>query len=120
MPRYVDGYLVPVPKKKLKAYRKIAVHAGKIWKKHGALQYMEAVADDISGTLLPAFPSQFKLKAGETLFFSFVVFKSRAHRDRVNAKAMKDPKLMEGMDPKKMPFDCARMVYSGFKAMVDL
>lgn len=120
MPRYIDGYVLPLPKKNLAAYRKMAAHAGKLWKKHGALAYCESVGDDMKTKFCPGFPVVMKPKAGETIVFAFVVFKSRAHRDRVNAKVMGDPKLMDGFDAKKMPFDCTRMVYSGFKTLVDL
>ncbi len=120
MPRYIDGYVLPVPKKNLAAYRKMATQAAKVWKKHGALSYCEAVGDDMQTKFCPGFPELVKPKRGETIVFSFIVFKSRAHRDRVNAKVMADPELMDGFDPKKVPFDCRRMVYSGFQALVDL
>ncbi len=118
--RYVDGYVVPVPKKNLKAYFKIAEKAGKIWREHGALEYGESAGDDLATKFGMPFPKMMKLKAGETVVFSWIVFKSRAHRDRVNAKVMKDPRLTEMCDPKDMPFDCKRMVYGGFNIHVDL
>lgn len=121
MPKYVDGYLLAVPKKRVAEYRKIAQHAGKIWRKHGALEYRECVLDDPARAhgLVP-FSKAIRAKPGETVFFSYVVYKSRAHRDRVNAKVMKDPHLNDGIDPKNMPFDMKRMAYGGFTALVDL
>jgi uncharacterized protein YbaA (DUF1428 family) len=116
---YVDGYVLPVPAKNLLAYRRIAQKAGKIWREHGALEYRECVGDDLDVKGLVPFPRRIKLKPGETVVFAWIVFKSRAHRDRVNAKVMKDPRLA-GMDPKSMPFDCKRMVYGGFKVLVDV
>jgi len=117
--RYVDGYVLPVPKKNLKAYASIAQKAGKIWRDHGALDYKECAGDDLNVQWGVPFPRQMKVKPGETVVFSYIVFKSRAHRDRVNAKVMKDPRLAEMMDPKAMPFDSKRMVYGGFKVLVD-
>ena len=116
---YVDGYVLPVPKNKLDVYRKIATKAGKIWKEHGALEYKECVADDVNTGFGVPFPKNMKLKNGETVIFAFVVFKSRAHRDKVNAKVMNDPRLTAGMEAADMPFDCKRMVYGGFKTIVD-
>lgn len=117
---YVDGYVLPVPAKKVDVYRKIASKAGRIWKEHGALEYKECVAEDTKPEFGVPFSKNMKLKNGETVIFAFVVFKSRAHRDKVNAKVMKDPRLTEGMDPKEMPFDMKRMVYGGFKTIVDM
>ena len=116
---YVDGYVLPVPKNKLEVYRKIATKAGKIWKEHGALEYKECAGDDMKTGFGVPFPKTMKLKTGETVIFAFVVFKSRAHRDKVNAKVMKDPRLTAGMEEADMPFDCKRMVYGGFKTIVD-
>ncbi len=116
--RYVDGFVLPVPKKNLQAYRRIAQKAGRIWREHGALEYRECAGDDLNVKWGVPFPRRIKLKPGETVFFSWIVFKSRAHRDRVNAKVMKDPRL-SNMDPKSLPFDCKRMVYGGFKVLVD-
>ncbi len=116
--RYVDGFVLPVPKKNLQAYRRIAQKAGRIWREHGALEYRECAGDDLNVKWGVPFPRRIKLKPGETVFFSWIVFKSRAHRDRVNAKVMKDPRLAN-MDPKSLPFDCKRMVYGGFKVLVD-
>ena len=98
--RYVDGYVLPVPKKKLQAYRRMAQKAGKVWRDHGALEFTECVADDVKPGKRTSFPQSVKLKPGETVVFSWIVFKSRAHRDRVNAKVMKDPRLADMMDPK--------------------
>ena len=120
MPRYVDGYVLPVPKKNLQAYRRIAQKAGRIWREHGALECRECVGDDLNVKMGVSFPRTIKLKRGETVVFSWIVFKSRAHRDGVNAKVMKDPRLAKMMDPKSMPFDHKRMVYGGFKILVDV
>jgi uncharacterized protein YbaA (DUF1428 family) len=120
MARYVDGFVLPVPKKSVDAYRRIATLAGKVWLEHGALEYVECAADDVKPGKVTSFPQSVKLKPGETVFFSWIVFKSRAHRDRVNAKVMKDPRLAKMMDPKAMPFDAKRMIYGGFKSVVDL
>jgi uncharacterized protein YbaA (DUF1428 family) len=116
---YVDGYVLPIPKNKLEVYRKIANKAGRIWKEHGALEYKECVAEDVNTEFGVPFPKNMKLKKGETVIFAFVVFKSRAHRDKVNAKVMKDPRLTEDMKNIEMPFDCKRMVYGGFKTIVE-
>ena len=118
--RYVDGFVVPVPVNKLAAYRRMAQKAGKVWMKHGALEYVECVADDVKPGKHTSFPRAVKLKPGEIAVFSWIVFKSRAHRDRVNAKVMKDPRLAEMMDPKSMPFDGKRMIYGGFTQLVKL
>ena len=115
---YVDGFVVPVPTKNLPAYRRMARKAGKVWRDHGALDYNECVADDVKPGKHTSFPQSVKLKAGETVVFSWIVYKSRAHRDRVNAKAMADPRLADMMDPKKMPFDGKRMFWGGFKVFV--
>jgi len=115
---YVDGFIVPVPKKQLDAYRRLARKAGKIWREHGALEFRECVADDVKVGKLTSFPRSVKLKPNETVVFSWIVYKSRAHRDRVNAKVMKDPRFA-GMDMSAMPFDAKRMIYGGFKVLVD-
>jgi len=115
--RYVDGFVLPVPKKHIPAYRRMARKAGKIWLEHGALEFCECVGDDLAVKGLVAFPALVKAKPGETVFFSWIVFTSRAQRDRVNAKVMKDPRL-SGMDERSMPFDVKRMAYGGFKALV--
>jgi uncharacterized protein YbaA (DUF1428 family) len=116
--QYVDGFVVPVPKKNLAAYRRIAKTAGKVWRDHGALDVREYVADDVKVGKRTSFPRSVKLKSGETVIFSWIVYKSRAHRDRVNAKVMKDPRLAKMMNPKAMPFDGKRMIYGGFKLLV--
>jgi uncharacterized protein YbaA (DUF1428 family) len=120
MARYVDGFVVPVPKRNLKAYRKIALKFGKICREHGALEYHECLADDVKPGKVTSFPQAVKLKAGETVIFAWAIYKSRAHRDRVNAKVMKDPRLAGMMDPKSMPFDGKRMFWGGFKPFVTL
>ncbi len=117
---YVDGFLVPVPKKKLADYRRMAAKAGKIWREHGALEFRECIADDVSWGKRTSFPRSVKQKSGETVFFSYIVYKSRADRDRINAKVMKDKRLAKMMDPKAMPFDAKRMIWGGFKTVVDL
>ena len=119
MPQYVDGYVLPVPKKHVEAYRRMAAKAGKIWREHGALEFRECVGDDLHPKGMATFPNRIKARPGETVFFSWIVFKSRAHRDRVNAKVMKDPRLAGMMDPKAVPFDVKRMAYGGFKVLVD-
>ena len=116
--RYVDGFVLTVPKKNLAAYRRMASIACKVWRDHGALDYIEAVGDDLKVKFGLPFPKLVKPKAGETIVFSYIVYKSKAHRNKVNAKVMKDPRLH--MDEKKMPFDPARMAYGGFKAIVDM
>ena len=112
--KYVDGYVLAVPKKNLKAYVRMARWGEKLWMKHGALQYMECIGDDLKPKWGALFPKLVKLKRGETVVFSFVVFKSRAHRDRVNAKVMKEMMAMGGPPP-EMPFDPKRLAYAGFK-----
>lgn len=119
MPRYVDGFVVPVPKKNLAAYRKMATTAAKVWMEHGALEYVEAVADDVKPGKWTSFPQSVKLKKDEVVVFAWIVYRSRAHRDRVNAKVMQDPRLAPSMDPKGMPFDGRRMIYGGFKTLVE-
>ncbi len=116
---YIDGFVLPVPKRKLAAYRKMARLAGKIWREYGALQYFECVADDVKPGKLTSFPQAVKLKKGETVFFSFIIYKSRKQRDTVNGKVMKDPRLAKYMDPKTMPFDGKRMFWGGFKGFVE-
>ena len=115
---YVDGFIVPVPKKKLEAYRRLARLAGKVWRAHGALDFKECIADDVKKGKWTSFPRSVKLKPSETVVFAFILYKSRAHRDKVNAKVMKDKRLFEGM-PKEMPFDMKRMAYGGFKTLVE-
>ena len=115
---YVDGYVLPVPKKHLEAYRRLAKIAGKIWREHGALEYRECVGEDLDVKMLLPFPRAMKIKKGETVVFSWIVFKSRAQRDRVNAKVWKDPRLSASMKDQPMPFDVKRMMYGGFKVLV--
>ena len=117
---YVDGFVVPVPKKKLAAYRKMAQKAARVWKKHGAVHYVECLADDVKPGKVTSFPRSVKLKPGEVVVFSWIEYKSRAHRDRVNKKVMSDPALASMMDPKAMPFDGKRMFWGGFKPMIDV
>lgn len=117
--RYVDGFVLVVPQKNLKAYRRLAQKAGKVWREHGALEYRECVGDDLSKMGTP-FPRLVKLKRNETVVFAWIVFKSRAHRDSVNAKVMQDQRVLAMADPKAMPFDIKRMSYGGFKTLVDL
>jgi uncharacterized protein YbaA (DUF1428 family) len=112
---YVDGFVVPVPTKNLAAYRRMAQLTAKVWKEHGAVEVRECVADDVKVGKWTSFPQSVKLKRGETVVFSWIAYKSRAHRDSVNAKAMKDPRLAEMMNPKSLPFDGKRMIYGGFK-----
>ncbi len=116
---YVDGYVIPVPKKNLTEYRRIAQKAGKIWCEHGALQYYECVGEDLNVKGGVPFPKTLKAKPSETVIFSFIVFKSRAHRDKVNDKVMKDKRLAQMMDNCSKAFDCKRMVYGGFEVLVD-
>lgn len=115
---YIDGFILPLPKKNLAAYRKLARLAGKVWKEHGALQYIEAIADDVPAGKVTSFPQSVKLKAGELVVFSYAIYKSRKDRDRIMKKVMADPRLK--MDPKKMPFDGKRMFWGGFKPIVEL
>ena len=117
--RYVDGYVLPVPRKNLQAYGRIARKAGKIWREHGALDFRECVGEDLRVKMGLPFPRQARVKAGETVMFSWIGYKSRAHRDRVNARVMKDPRISKLCDPKEMPFDVKRMAYGGFKVLVD-
>jgi uncharacterized protein YbaA (DUF1428 family) len=114
---YVDGFVVPVPRKNLAAYKRMALKVGKIWKEYGALEYKEWIADDVKVGKLTSFPRSVKVKAGETVVFAWIVYKSRAQRDRINAKVMKDPRLADMMDSKSMPFDGKRLIYGGFKKL---
>ena len=118
MAHYVDGYVIPVPKKRVNAYRRMAQKAGKIWRDHGALEFRECVGDDLNVKMGLPFPRGIKIKPGETVIFSWIVYKSRAHRDSVNKKVMKDPRLVKMMD-QPMPFDAKRMLYGGFKTIVE-
>jgi uncharacterized protein YbaA (DUF1428 family) len=116
---YVDGFVVPVPKKNVDAYRRLAKKAGKVWREHGAIGFRECIADDVKVGKWTSFPRAVKLKPTETVMFSYIIYKSRAHRDRVNAKVMKDPRLNEMMKGNEMPFDGKRMIYGGFKVLLD-
>ena len=118
MAGYVDGFVIPVPKRKVAAYRRIARTAGKVWRDHGALDYVECIGDDVKPGKLTSFPQAVKLKPGEVVWFSWILYRSRAHRDRVNARVMKDPRLAKMMDPKAMPFDGKRMFWGGFRVAV--
>jgi uncharacterized protein YbaA (DUF1428 family) len=117
---YVDGFVLPVPKKQLAAYRKQARKAGKVWMDHGALSYVEAVADDVKPGKRTSFPQSVKLKSGEVVVFSYVLYKSRADRNRILKKVMADPRLADQMKPENMPFDGKRMFWGGFKGIVEL
>ncbi len=119
MPKYVDGFVLPIPTKKLKTYAKMAKQAAVVWKDHGALEYRECVGDDLAVKFGMPFPKQMKLKKGETVVFAYIVYKSRAHRDRVNAKVMKDSRLSAMCDEKSSPFDPSRMQYGGFSVIVE-
>jgi len=116
---YVDGFVTPVPKRALAKYRAISRKMGKVWRDHGALEFRECIADDVKWGKRTSFPRAVKQKSGETVFFSYIVYKSRADRDRVNARAMKDKRLASMMDPKTLPFDGKRMIWGGFKVVVD-
>lgn len=120
MSMYVDGFVVPVPEANLAAYKKIATKAGKIWMEYGALQYIECVADDVKPGKSTSFPQAVKLKEGEVVVFSWIVYKNRRERDRINKLVMADPRLNDMMDPKAMPFDGKRMFWGGFKSIVEM
>ncbi len=120
MANYVDGFVLPIPKRNIGAYRRMARKAGRIWREYGALEYRECIADDVKPGKYTSFPQSVKLKANEVVWFSWIVYKSRKQRDRVNAKVMKDPRLADMMNPKSMPFDGKRMIYGGFKVEVSL
>ena len=115
---YVDGFVVPVPKAQLGAYRAMARKAGRVWREHGAIDYHECVADDVTVGKRTSFPRSVKLQAGEVVVFSYIVYKSRRDRDRINQAVMADPRLKSMMDPKQMPFDGKRMFWGGFKSLV--
>jgi uncharacterized protein YbaA (DUF1428 family) len=117
---YVDGFVTPVPKRKLAAYRRASQKMGKVWRDHGALEFRECIADDVKWGKRTSFLRAVKQKSGETVFFSYIVYKSKADRDRVNKQAMKDKRVASMMDPKTLPFDAKRMIWGGFKVSVDL
>ncbi|MCC6395522.1 MAG: DUF1428 domain-containing protein [Bacteroidetes bacterium] len=116
--RYVDGFVLAIPKKKFKAYTAMAKLGARLWRKHGAVNYWESVSDDVSAKGSVSFPRSVKLKRGEVVVLSCIEFKSRAHRDQVNKKVMNDPQIKKFMDEKNMPFDMKRMLYGGFKTFV--
>ena len=120
MAHYVDGFVVPVPKRKVKAYLALARRAGKVWREYGALEYCECLADDVKWGKRTSFPRSVKLKPSEVVFFSWIVYKSRKQRDSIMAKVMKDPRLADMMDMKNLPFDAKRMIWGGFKTAVEL
>jgi uncharacterized protein YbaA (DUF1428 family) len=119
MAQYVDGFVLPVPKRNIDAYRRMARAAGKIWREHGALEFRECVAEDVKPGEVTSFPQSVQLKRGETVVFSWISFKSRAHRDRVNKKVMEDPRVADMMDSRNSPFDAKRLIYGGFEVLVD-
>jgi uncharacterized protein YbaA (DUF1428 family) len=120
MSRYVDGFVAPLPKDNLSAYKKMARMAGKVWREHGAIEYVECIADDVKSGELTSFPQSVKLKPDEVVVFSYIVYKSRAHRDRVMKLVMADPRMAAMMDPTQMPFDGKRMIFGGFKELLNI
>lgn len=120
MARYVDGFIVAIPTRNVEAYRKLSRKSGKVWMEHGALEYVECIADDVKPGKLTSFPQSVKLKADETVAFSWITYKSRKHRDTVNKKVFADPRLAAMMDMKNLPFDGKRMIFGGFKSIVEL
>lgn len=119
MAKYVDGFVLPIPKKNVEKYKKIAKMASKVWLEYGALEYIECMGDDVKPGKLTSFPQSVKLKSGEVVFFSWIIYKSRAHRDRVLKKVMADPRISK-MGPELMPFDAKRMIYGGFKPIISV
>ena len=118
MARYVDGFVIPIPKKNLETYRRMAKLGAKVYREYGALEYYECIGDDLKVKWVKPFPKQLNLKPNETVIFSWIVYKSRAHRDRVNKKVMKDPRMNDPKWQKMMPFDLKRMCYGGFNVLV--
>lgn len=119
MPQYADGFVIPIARTKLTAYRRMAAKAAKVWQDHGALDYKECAGDDLQTKMALPFPKGIRARKGETVVFSWILYRSRRHRDQVNAKVMKDPRIAAMCDPKHhMPFDCNRMLYGGFKVIV--
>jgi uncharacterized protein YbaA (DUF1428 family) len=116
MSRYVDGFVLPVPKQNIEQYRKLAELAGQVWREHGALEYVECIADDVKPGVVTSFPQSVQLKPDETVVFAWIVYASRAERDRINAAVMKDPRMVH--DPQSMPFDGKRMFWGGFETLV--
>lgn len=119
MARYVDGFVLPVPKANLEAYRRMAQQAGEIWKEYGALEYVECIADDVKPGKVTSFPQSVQLKDDEVVVFSWITYESREHRDKVNEQVMKDPRIA-GIDPKSMPFDGMRMFWGGFTTLIEM
>ena len=119
MEKYVDGVVLPLPHKNVEAYRRFSLDAGKVWREHGALEYIECIADDVKPGKLTSFPQAVNLEPDETVVFAWIVYETREHRDRVNAAVMKDPR-MANMNPKTMPFDTKRMIWGGFKSFVEV
>jgi uncharacterized protein YbaA (DUF1428 family) len=117
---YVDGFVLPLPKTNVESYRDVAAKCGAIWREHGALEFRECIAEDVKPGKLTSFPQSVNLEADETIVFSWIVYESRAHRDEVNDKVMKDPRMADMMKPESMPFDGKRMIYGGFEMIVDL
>jgi uncharacterized protein YbaA (DUF1428 family) len=117
---YVDGFVIPVPKENLEAYKKMSLACGAVWKEYGALEFRENIGDDVPPGQVTSFPMSVALKENEVVAFSWIVYESRAKRDEINEKVMKDPRLAEFMDPKSMPFDGKRMIFGGFETIVDL
>jgi uncharacterized protein YbaA (DUF1428 family) len=117
--KYVDGFVLPLPKSKIELYRSLAEKAGRIWKEHGALEYRECIGDDLEVKELVPFPKRAGAQSDETVAFSWIIFESREHRDQVNAKVMADPRIKEMCDPANQPFDFKRMAYGGFQIVVD-
>jgi uncharacterized protein YbaA (DUF1428 family) len=120
MSHYVDGFVVPVPRNSVDAYRRMAEQAGKVWIEHGALQFWECLGDDVKPGKVTSFPQSVQLKDDEVVVFSWIVYRSREERDAINKKVMEDPRLKDMMDPKNMPFDGMRMFFGGFKSIVEL
>lgn len=116
---YVDGFVLPVPKRNIEAYKKVATDAGKVWREHGALEYRECVADDVQPGEVTSFPDSVKLQPDEVVVFAWIVYRDRAHRDEVNAKVMADPRIAN-VDPTTLPFDGMRMFFGGFQTLVEL
>ena len=120
MGKYVDGFVLPLPKKNVEAYREFSERAGKVWREHGALEYVECIGDDVKPGKVTSFPQSVQLKDDETVVFSWILYNSREHRDSVNTKVMEDPRMKDMMDPKSFPFDGMRMFWGGFKTLVEL
>jgi uncharacterized protein YbaA (DUF1428 family) len=120
MEKYIDGFVIPLPKEKIDEYKTIAERAGAIWKEHGALEYWECLGDDLDAANMVSFKKAAGTGEGETVVFSWIVFESREHRDKVNAAVMADPRIKEIMEQSSEPFDCKRMVYGGFRKLIEM